>query len=84
MRCCDARPYIFNDNFRKNITVTDEPVDEEKLYSACRTSNILSFIESLPLGFYTKLGAEGTAISGGQNNGLPLQEQYIKAHTIFS
>ncbi len=71
-------PYIFNDNFRKNITVTDEPVDEERLYAACRTSNILSFIESLPLGFFTKLGAEGTAISGGQKQRLAIARAVYK------
>ncbi|HRF18693.1 MAG TPA: ATP-binding cassette domain-containing protein, partial [Chitinophagaceae bacterium] len=77
-------PYIFNDNFRKNITVTDDPVDEEKLYSACRTSNILSFIESLPLGFYTKLGAEGTAISGGQKQRLAIARAVYKSpHYLF-
>jgi ATP-binding cassette subfamily B protein len=70
--------YIFNDNFRKNITVTDEPVDEERLYAACRTSNILSFIESLPLGFFTKLGAEGTAISGGQKQRLAIARVVYK------
>ena len=41
--------FIFNDNIRKNITVTDELVDNERLIHACKTANILSYIESLPL-----------------------------------
>jgi ATP-binding cassette, subfamily B, bacterial len=70
--------FIFNDNIRKNITVTDDKVDNEKLLHACKTSNILSFIESLPLGFYTKLGAEGNGISGGQKQRLSIARAVYK------
>lgn len=70
--------FIFNDNIRKNITVTDENIDNEKLLNACKTANILSFIESLPLGFYTKLGAEGTGISGGQRQRISIARAVYK------
>ncbi len=70
--------FIFNDNIRKNITVTDDKVDNERLLNACKTSNILSFIESLPLGFYTKLGAEGNGISGGQKQRLSIARSVYK------
>jgi len=70
--------FIFNDNIRKNITVTDDKVDNERLLHACKTSNILSFIESLPLGFYTKLGAEGNGISGGQKQRLSIARAVYK------
>lgn len=71
-------PYIFNDNIRKNIMVTDDSINEERLYAACHTANILPFIESLPLGFYTKLGAEGTGISGGQKQRLAIARAVYK------
>lgn len=64
--------FIFNDNIKKNITVTEDKVDEERLMLACTTANILDFIESLPLGFYTKLGAEGNGISGGQRQRISI------------
>jgi ATP-binding cassette subfamily B protein len=70
--------FIFNDNIRKNITVTDENIDNETLLNACKTANILSFIESLPLGFYTKLGAEGTGISGGQRQRISIARAVYK------
>ncbi|MCK9404591.1 MAG: peptidase domain-containing ABC transporter [Chitinophagaceae bacterium] len=70
--------FIFNDNIRKNITVTDDKVDNERLVNACKTANILSFIESLPLGFYTKLGAEGNGISGGQKQRLAIARAVYK------
>jgi ATP-binding cassette subfamily B protein len=70
--------FIFNDNIRKNITVTDDKVDNERLMHACKTANILPFIESLPLGFYTKLGAEGNGISGGQKQRLSIARAVYK------
>ncbi len=70
--------FIFNDNIMKNITITDEMVDEERLSYACKTANILSFIYSLPLGFYTKLGAEGNGISGGQKQRLTIARVVYK------
>ena len=70
--------FIFNDSIQKNITVTDEKVDHARLLNACKTANILSFIESLPLGFYTKLGAEGNGISGGQKQRIAIARAVYK------
>ena len=70
--------FIFNATIQKNITVTDEQVDTERLVKACETANILPFIESLPLGFYTKLGAEGTGISGGQKQRIAIARAVYK------
>lgn len=70
--------FIFNDNIRKNITVTDKKIDEQRLLNACKTANILPFIESLPLGFYTKMGAEGNGISGGQKQRLSIARAVYK------
>lgn len=58
--------FIFNSSIAKNITISDELPDFPKLIDACKTANILQFIESLPLGFNTKIGAEGIGISAGQ------------------
>ena len=70
--------FIFNNNIQQNITVTNDKVNEERLINACKTANILSFIESLPLGFYTKLGAEGNGISGGQKQRLAIARAVYK------
>ena len=58
--------YIFSDSIDKNIAVGDETPDYQKLIHACKVANILSFVEGLPLGFNTKIGAEGNGISTGQ------------------
>ncbi|MBS1656030.1 MAG: ATP-binding cassette domain-containing protein, partial [Bacteroidetes bacterium] len=70
--------FIFNDNIRKNITVTNDRINEDGLIKACKAANILDFIESLPLGFYTKLGAEGHGISGGQKQRMAIARAVYK------
>lgn len=70
--------FIFNANIRRNITVTEDSIDQERLTNACRTANILDFVESLPLGFYTNLGAEGIGISGGQKQRITIARAVYK------
>jgi len=70
--------FIFNDSIQKNITVTEDLVDQGRLIDACKTANILPYIESLPLGFYTKLGAEGLGMSGGQRQRLAIARAVYK------
>ena len=57
--------YIFSDTIAKNITVNDKDIDQNNLLYACKVANITEFIESLPLGFNTKIGSEGNGISAG-------------------
>jgi ATP-binding cassette, subfamily B, bacterial len=58
--------FIFSDTIAKNIAVGAEKVDMGKLYQAVEVANIREFIEGLPLGLNTKIGAEGSGISMGQ------------------
>ncbi|GGB11560.1 ABC transporter ATP-binding protein [Puia dinghuensis] len=70
--------YIFNDTIRNNIAISNERIDERRLIRSCKIANILSFIESLPLGFYTKLGAEGSSMSGGQKQRVAIARAVYK------
>lgn len=58
--------FVFSDTIAKNIAVGIEKIDMERLYHAVSVANILEFVESLPLGFNTKIGAEGIGVSMGQ------------------
>lgn len=58
--------FVFSDTIAKNIAVGAEKIDRERLQHATEVANIKEFVESLPLGFNTKIGAEGTGISMGQ------------------
>lgn len=58
--------FIFSDTIAKNIAVGQEKIDLERLLHAAEVANVKEFIESLPLGFNTKIGADGNGISMGQ------------------
>ncbi len=70
--------YIFNDTIARNIAVGDEYLDYDKLVQSCRIANILEFIEALPNGFNTKLGADGLGISQGQRQRLLISRAVYK------
>lgn len=58
--------FIFSDTIARNIAVGKEKIDMERLRHAAAVANVQDFIESLPLGYNTKIGQEGTGISMGQ------------------
>lgn len=70
--------YIFNDSIAGNIAVGEENINYNTLLDSCETANILSFIESLPNGFYTELGSEGTGLSQGQKQRLLIARAVYK------
>ncbi|WP_299526757.1 peptidase domain-containing ABC transporter [Winogradskyella sp.] len=58
--------YLFNDTIAYNIAVGQDTVDQERLIKATKIANIHDHIQSLPLGFNTKIGNEGAGMSTGQ------------------
>ena len=58
--------FIFSDTIACNIAVGDEVVNRERLVDAVKIANIEEFIDSLPLGYNTRIGMEGNGISQGQ------------------
>ncbi len=70
--------FLFSDSVARNIAVCEETIDQERLYRAAQTSNIHHFIESLPLGYHTKIGAEGNGISQGQKQRILIARSVYK------
>jgi ATP-binding cassette subfamily B protein len=70
--------YIFNTTIAKNIAVGEDFVDKTKLAHAIEVANIQDYIEALPLGVNTKIGAEGTSLSTGQKQRLFIARSVYK------
>ena len=70
--------FIFSDSITENIAPGDENVDIDKLRHAVHVANIHDFIESLPLGYNTKIGQEGCGISQGQKQRLLIARAVYK------
>lgn len=58
--------YLFSDTIARNIAVSDDEPDIERIRYAARIANIADYIEDLPLGYNTIIGQDGQGISQGQ------------------
>ncbi|TAE40819.1 MAG: peptidase domain-containing ABC transporter [Runella slithyformis] len=70
--------FIFSDTIANNIAVGDEVPNVQKLLHAVKVANIQEFIDSLPLGYNTKIGAEGNGVSQGQRQRLLIARAVYK------
>ena len=70
--------YIFSDTIAHNIAVSTDRVDTERLRHAVKVANIGDFINSLPLGYDTKIGMEGSGISQGQRQRILIARAVYK------
>ena len=70
--------FIFSDTIANNIAPGVEIIDKQQLAKAVDTANIREYIDSLPLGFNTKIGQEGTGLSQGQKQRLLIARAVYK------
>lgn len=70
--------YIFSDTIARNIALSDEEIDYNKLGPAARVAHIHDFIVSLPLGYDTRIGAEGHGLSQGQKQRILIARAVYK------
>lgn len=62
--------FLFPDTIAGNLAPGASEIDEARLREAVDTANIREFIESLPLGYNTRIGANGHGLSEGQKQRL--------------
>lgn len=69
---------IFNDTILNNIVLDEDNIDYKLLKDAVTIAHIASEIESLPLGYQTKMGENGKGLSGGQKQRLLIARALYK------
>lgn len=70
--------FIFSDTIAENIALSGERIDAQRLLQAAKIANIQEFIDSLPLRYNTKVGANGIGLSQGQKQRLLLARAVYK------
>ncbi|OFY62300.1 MAG: ABC transporter ATP-binding protein [Bacteroidetes bacterium RBG_13_43_22] len=75
--------FLFPETIAANIAPGTEEIDEEKIVKAAEIANIRGFIESLPLGYNTKVGANGHGLSEGQMQRLLIARVVYKNPDII-
>lgn len=70
--------YIFSETILRNIVLGAEEIDEHRLTEAIRIANLADFIESKPMKVYTKIGASGMGLSGGEKQRIMIARAVYK------
>ena len=69
---CPQDPHIFNATLRDNLHLARPGASGAELDAAAARARLLPFIQSLPQGWDTRVGARGAALSGGERQRLAL------------
>ncbi len=69
---CLADPYLFDSTIRENIRLARPDASQQELDDVAARARLLGWIQSLPLGWDTPVGAHGSSVSGGQRQRIAL------------
>jgi ATP-binding cassette subfamily B protein len=75
--------FLFSDTIAYNIAPGAEEINEERLVQAADIASIKGFVESLPLGYNTKIGSNGHGLSEGQKQRLLIARVIYKNPDII-
>ncbi|QLC66574.1 peptidase domain-containing ABC transporter [Flavobacterium sp. LPB0248] len=75
--------FIFSDTIANNIAFGVDKIDKERLVYAADVANIKQYISELPLGYNTKIGAEGVGMSTGQKQRMLIARAVYKNPEIL-
>lgn len=70
--------FLFSDTIARNIALSTDEIDVERLQRAARLANADSFISALPLGYNTRIGMEGIGVSQGQRQRILIARAIYK------
>ena len=75
--------YVFSSDIAHNIALADgDDIDRERMRKAAKAANIDTFVESLPFGYNTKVGMDGSGLSQGQKQRLLIARLLYKSPQV--
>ena len=75
--------YLFDASIADNLRLAKSDATEQEMREVCQLVNLSSFIDSLPTGLDTWLGATGTGLSGGQAQRLQIAQLLLRPAKVL-
>lgn len=69
---------LFSDSVKSNILMGNPDATNEEVIAAAKAANAHDFIETLPLGYDTRVGERGVKLSGGQKQRVAIARVFLK------
>ncbi|MDT7534970.1 ABC transporter ATP-binding protein [Sphingobium sp. SA2] len=79
----DQSPYLFNDTIAANIGFALPDVKREQIEAAAHAAGLDGFIAKLPLGYATRAGERGMALSAGERQRIVLARALLRSPSIL-
>ncbi|MDF2192586.1 peptidase domain-containing ABC transporter [Paraflavitalea sp. CAU 1676] len=70
--------YIFSGTIAENISLAEGSPDDARLMKALHIACLAPFVESLPMGYHTKIGKTGLELSGGEKQRILIARAVFK------
>lgn len=77
------RTHLFNTTIRENIRIARKEATDEDIETAAKAAYIHDFILSLPQGYDTYVGEDGSSLSGGERQRVALARILLKDSPIW-
>jgi ATP-binding cassette subfamily C protein CydCD len=74
----EQNAYLFNTTIRENLLIARPVASDADLEWAARQARIYDFIQSLPLGFDTRVGEQGLRLSGGERQRIAIARALLR------
>ncbi|WP_157635776.1 ATP-binding cassette domain-containing protein, partial [Nostocoides japonicum] len=78
----DDEPHIFATTLRDNLRVAATDADDEAVEDALRAARLGPWLDALPLGLDTRLGAGGHGVSGGERARIALARALVSRRPV--
>ncbi|HXW87881.1 MAG TPA: thiol reductant ABC exporter subunit CydC [Streptosporangiaceae bacterium] len=80
---CPQDPHVFDDTVGANLRLARPAASDDELLEAAARARLLPWIRSLPDGLDTRVGARGTAISGGERQRIAVARAVLADPAIL-